>query len=205
MIRSNITGLAKLLNDFEARLRKIEKRKNGKVRGGLNTTVKQVGDDITINTHGTTGDANLDLPYIPWRLYTVVSGNENNLQKHVRSKGGLINGTLPSNINADIGNALDEDQTYFVYLEVEFSGSSIVSSDMKLTIENQAPAFELEFVKGAPPSLFRHLIGVIHKGQVVDQYLRKHLLVKPAVAYRNHDDADPDIIENYFCWDIYPL
>jgi len=208
MIKSNIKGLANVLNKFDQRLKEIEKVK---IKGGLNTTIKQTGNTLTINSEaqGEGGGGSVSI-YYPWQIYMYTEPTPEGADpqedpvKKIRCKGGLLNGLIPNNVDEDLISA-SSDANYYVYVEANFNGATIVKVELKAVLASSAPNLEYSYNKGSPPQDFRHLIGVVSDKAVSDQYLRKNLKVRPVIAYREKTGDNVSAIENYWSWDVFPL
>jgi len=202
MFRSNIDGLAKVLNQLDRRLKKVE-TSTPRIKGGNNTNVSQVGNTFTINSTGEGGGgggtAVLD---VPWKSYIYTTPDTDPPQKFVRNKGGLLNGLPPSNVDDDLLQ-VSEDKTYIVYLEATMTGSQVSNISLKAILKGNEPNLEYQFVKDAPPSTFRHFLGVVHDQKITANYLKSNLKIKPMIAYRDQDGVDS--YANYWTWDIYPI
>lgn len=204
MFRSNIKGLATILNKIDRRLDVLEKEKF-QVRSGQNTFVKQTGNVFTINSKASGETSVSNIGYYPWKMYTVntAEGDQDPIIK-LRIKGGLINGLLPDNMEEDL-QTLTEGSEYMAYVECDFSGAVMNSMTFKTATVGSEPNMEYDYKKDSPPQKFRHMIGITKDKNIADQYLRKNLKVRPALAYRQVKQDDTNIVDNYWTWDIYPL
>lgn len=209
MIRSNIKGLATVLNKLSNRIDLLEKYKP-EIKGGVNTTVRQTGKTFTINSLAEGGGGGSVSIYYPWRIYMYTEPTEGDAvlpedkKKYIRCKGGLVNGVLPNNIDTNLAEAGTE-AVYYVYLNAEFNGVTIDSLSLEASTVSTAPNLEYSYSQGSPPQNFRHLIGVVSEQSVTDQYLRKNLKVRPVIAYRESTGDTASIIENFWSWDVFPL
>lgn len=208
MIRSNIKGLANVLNKLNSRIDFLERYKP-EIKGGVNTTVKQIGKTFTINSLAEGGGGSVSI-YYPWRIYMHTTPTPEgqtppeNPPKQIRCKGGLVNGVIPNNIDEDLTTA-EEDTDYYVYLVANFNGATISSLSLGADTVDSAPNLEYSYNEGSPPQYFRHLIGVVSNRSVSDQYLRKNLKVRPVIAYREKTGDNAQIIQNFWSWDVFPL
>lgn len=209
MIRSNIKGLADVLNKLDRRVNFLEKFAP-EIKGGVNTTVKQTGKTFTINSLAEgSGGGSISI-YYPWKISVysepTPEGQEplEDPPKKIKCAGGLLNGVVPQNADEELTTA-SEGADYYVYLEADFNGASINTLELKASLISSAPDLEYSYNKGSPPQKFRHLIGVVSDRSVTDQYLRKNLKVRPVIAYREKTADDVSAIENYWAWDVFPL
>ena len=200
MIRSNIKGLANLLNKFDRRINSIETKLSGAtpvVKGGSNTNVTQIGNVYTINSKADGGGSITEGHYYPFKPYVKSETEGENTTYSLYCKGGMVNGVIPINTEEEIVELTDA-KDLIIYIEGEYSNTLLTTLTFKAS--STPPNLEYEFLKNAPPSKFRHLVGTTEGTKVGDHYLRTHLKIRPVIAFR--DASDTGIYEDYWTWDI---
>ena len=196
MFRSNIDGLADVLNRLDDRLRVVENI-DERIVGGDNIRVKKLGGSIVIDADPA-GDSSAPTGETCSFIFSSFGQAENSDDGEgsfkVRALGGTVNGLIPANY-ADIGS-FSPSQTYFVTLDVNTDNTGITS--VQYTTHNQLPEIKPQYAEGLPPSQIQFFACLITEG-VVTSSLCRNIAMIPQVAYL---DKSEEIIKTMYTWQI---
>lgn len=189
MIRSNIQGLAQVLNKFDQRIRQIE-RQSLDLQGGENIRITKSNGQAIINADPAGDSAVVSAPSkscaFVFQKFDIVTPPPNSdgtpstapTTFKVRATGGTINGLLPQNYD-NIGS-FDDQTDAFVTLKATTDTTGITTLEYETS--SSMPAIAPQYADGAPPSNVIFFAFMCIEGKVTSS-LCSSLQIKPEVAY----------------------
>lgn len=199
MLRSNIDGLADVLNRFEDRLRVVESLEQ-RIIGGDNIRVNKLAGSIIINADPA-GDSAPSASEPCTFIFAKFDQSEPSSDSEdatynfkLKALGGTVNGLIPANYE-DIGT-FSSDTNYFVTLDVTTDATGITQLEYKK--HTQLPAITPQYAEGLPPSDLQFFACLITEGSVTSS-LCKNISLIPQVAYL---DKSAEVLKTMYTWQV---
>ena len=197
MIRSNIQGLGKLLNKFNDRIDKLE-RKNFEVVGGENIRVTTSGMTKIINGDPAGDSAPQESSGItcPWRVSAEILTLSSGKKYKLKTDAGTINGLIPENYDDII--TLDEDEEKYLYYEAVTSQGTIGS--LRIKASDDVPDTQTPFTEGYLPTTIKGLVAYWKDNKVQYSWMCNNIVLSPDLAYTLDDPQNFGNKLNYYTW-----
>lgn len=197
MYDSNIRGLSDAINQLHTKINALEVRlARLSIQGGHNARVTHSGDQFVIDFDAKKqGDM---CEWLPWNISVekIKVGDVNKLNIYVSA--GLVNEQLADNVDEIVAEEIDEFANRWIYLDIVTNGFAI--EEMNVVANEEKPDITSKFTKNAFPTNIIKLIGYVEEGLLKHQFLSKHLVAHPEIAFQDTEYQDASIIDNYYTW-----
>lgn len=185
MIKSNIKGLASVLNKLATRITKLEKTAK-QVVGGKGVRVRETSSSYIVNGDAGQGDSMNTESSCSFGFYVTSEESDDGVNYFLRSSGGTLNGVLPLNYNL-ITQVFPVSQD-FIYLIADTTTDGIYN--VRYEKHPNIRSFTAPFGRNVPPDEFAILVAIV-RNLSVKSFICENLSIAPQLVYRDESAYPP--------------